>query len=53
MNEFSQLHDYSVTVAPRRLSTPRQPAPRRTASGRTARKTLAAGLHRLGDRLAG
>ena len=53
MNEFSQLHDYTLTVAPRQGSFPRHPAPKRTAHGRTARKALAAGLHRLGDRLGG
>jgi hypothetical protein len=53
MNEFTHLHDYSVSTVPLHGSSPRQPAPKRSAQGRTARKALAAGLHRLGDRLAG
>ena len=52
MNEFSHLHDYSLSTVPRHTVSPRHPAPKRTAAGRTARKALAAGLHRLGDRLA-
>ena len=53
MNEFNHLQDYSVTSVPLRAPSPWRPAPRRSAHGRTARKALAAGLRRLGDRLDG
>jgi hypothetical protein len=51
MNEFSHLQDYSVSTVPLHGSSPRRPEPKRSAQGRTARRVLAAGLHRLAQRL--
>jgi hypothetical protein len=51
MNEFTELNQELARDLVRRHATPRTPIYSSAPHRRTARRSLAAGLHRLADRL--